>query len=157
MSSVVEVDKNDSQCAAPGEPPPDYDHQDPQGMICDQAQAYSLHSDVTETVEALTKFVRQKPGGTFNPIFRSSSFCHLCSRGAVCLGSFCLGQEPHRYTGACEAGRSPTKAVDNSSSIPGLSGHVHLFHPHFQPLVKCLDGGRNHLAKSTSITINHQT
>ena len=124
MSIMEEAD----QSVAPGDPTPspDCDHQITLGFVCDQAATFSVTSDVSETVEALNKFARQKPGGTFDPIFRSSSSCLLCSRGAVCLGSFCLGQEPNRYSTTCQESRSPTMAVENSSSIPGLSGQAHL-------------------------------
>ena len=108
------------------DPPPDTDHLAPQSS--EKAQASTSYSNVVEAVEALTRFARQKPGGTFSPIFKSSTNCLLCSKGAVCFGSSCLGQEPHSHMTSCQASWCPTIADESSSSptIPGLTGNVHL-------------------------------
>ena len=106
------------------DPPPDTDHLAPQSS--EKAQASTSYSNVVEAVEALTRFARQKPGGTFSPIFKSSTNCLLCSKGAVCLGSSCLGQEPHSYRTSCQASSCPNIADESSSSptIPGLTGNL---------------------------------
>ena len=43
-------------------------------------------------IEDLNRFTRQKPAGTFDPIFaRTKVHCILCARGSSCLGMACLG------------------------------------------------------------------
>ena len=51
-------------------------------------------SKQVEIVSDLNRFARQKPGGTFQPIFESTPHCILCSQGCTCLGASCLGPKP---------------------------------------------------------------
>ena len=74
-------------------------------------------NDQLALVENLTRFSRQKPGGTFQPEFsRSSPYCILCSNGSTCLGPYCLGSAPER------ALKSVLPRPPDKSFCPGLTG-----------------------------------
>ena len=70
----------------------------------------------SQIVEALNRFCHQKPGGQFDPIFKSLPYCIICNEGGICFGPNCKGHE--RLVPKLTI-RYPTE----STNIPGLEGH----------------------------------
>ena len=75
-----------------------------------------------EVVDNLTRFVRQKAGGTFQPQFKSAPYCLFCSQGSTCLGSFCLGPKTTKPK-HCKMVAPPTPPT---YFCPGLTGETKL-------------------------------
>ena len=69
----------------------------------------------SQMVEAMTRFTNQKPGGQYDPSFKSLPYCILCKRGCRCLGPNCMGQEKKVQSWTYRTPPSSTK-------IPGLEG-----------------------------------
>ena len=75
--------------------------------------------DLCQFVEDVNKFSRQKRGGQHpGPTGTPTNVCVLCSSGAICLGSACMGKKTQMSTIAMEG--TEVSRPSSSSTIPGL-------------------------------------
>ena len=75
---------------------------------------------VKEDVQRMNRYCWQKSGGTYDPVFESSSTCIFCSRGATCHGSNCskVIKAPLNSSPSVQC---PSSVA--SDKIPGLIGN----------------------------------
>ena len=79
----------------------------------------SSNIDLCQFVEDVNKFSRQKRGGQHpGPTGTPTNVCVLCSSGAICLGSACMGKKTQMSTIAMEG--TEVSRPSSSSTIPGL-------------------------------------
>ena len=82
------------------------------------------HGSTMNIIEDLNRFTRQKPAGTFDPIFaRTKLHCILCARGSSCLGMACLGLDKSR---PMQDHRSSKCVPSPDGYCPGLVGDTKL-------------------------------